>query len=57
MGSGMPRSTWKKVNERFAPARVLEFYASTEGDAVLVKASRAVGLEGFADEIANVARA
>ncbi len=36
IGSGMPRSTWKKVTERFAPARVLEFYASTEGDAVLV---------------------
>jgi UDP-N-acetylmuramoyl-tripeptide--D-alanyl-D-alanine ligase len=27
------------------------------GDAVLVKASRAVGLEGFADEISNFARA
>jgi hypothetical protein len=26
-------------------------------DAVLVKASRAVGLEGFADEVANSARA
>jgi len=26
------------------------------GDAVLVKASRAVGLEGIADEIANFAR-
>lgn len=36
IGSGMPRTTWKRVNERFAPARVLEFYASTEGDAVLV---------------------
>ena len=36
IGSGMPRTTWKQVNERFAPARVLEFYASTEGDAVLV---------------------
>ncbi len=36
IGSGMPRSTWKRVGERFAPARVLEFYASTEGDAVLV---------------------
>ncbi len=36
IGSGMPRSTWKKVSDRFAPARVLEFYASTEGDAVLV---------------------
>ncbi len=36
IGSGMPRTTWKRVNERLAPARVLEFYASTEGDAVLV---------------------
>ncbi len=36
IGSGMPRSTWKKVSERFAPARVVEFYASTEGEAVLV---------------------
>ena len=27
------------------------------GDAVLVKASRAIGLEGIADEIANFARA
>jgi putative long chain acyl-CoA synthase len=36
IGSGMPRGLWKRVSERFAPARVLEFYASTEGDAVLV---------------------
>jgi putative long chain acyl-CoA synthase len=39
IGSGMPRSTWRRVSERFAPARVLEFYASTEGDAVLVNLS------------------
>lgn len=36
IGSGMPRGLWKRVQARFAPARVLEFYASTEGDAVLV---------------------
>jgi putative long chain acyl-CoA synthase len=36
IGSGMPRGLWRRVSERFAPARVLEFYASTEGDAVLV---------------------
>lgn len=41
MGSGMPRGMWRRVNERFAPARVLEFYASTEGDAVLVNLSGA----------------
>ena len=36
IGSGMPRGLWRRVTERFAPASVLEFYASTEGDAVLV---------------------
>lgn len=36
IGSGMPRSLWHRVEERFAPAKVLEFYASTEADAVLV---------------------
>jgi putative long chain acyl-CoA synthase len=36
LGSGMPSGLWRRVNERFAPARVLEFYASTEGRAVLV---------------------
>ena len=36
IGSGMPPGVWRRVSRRFAPARVLEFYASTEGDAVLV---------------------
>ncbi len=31
----MPIGLWHKVIDRFAPARVLEFDASTEGDAVL----------------------
>jgi len=35
IGAGMPTGLWHKVTDRFAPARVLEFYASTEGDAVL----------------------
>jgi putative long chain acyl-CoA synthase len=35
-GSGMPKGIWKRVTERFHPARVVEFYASTEGNAVLV---------------------
>lgn len=39
IGSGMPRGLWRRVEERFAPARVLEFYASTEGEAVLVNLS------------------
>ncbi len=39
IGSGMPRGLWRRVEDRFAPARVLEFYASTEGEAVLVNLS------------------
>ena len=35
IGAGMPIGLWHKVADRFAPARVLEFYASPEGDAVL----------------------
>jgi putative long chain acyl-CoA synthase len=36
IGSGMPRGLWRRVEERFAPGRVLEFYASTEAAAILV---------------------
>jgi putative long chain acyl-CoA synthase len=36
IGAGMPRGLWRRVESRFAPARVLEFYASTEGEAILV---------------------
>jgi putative long chain acyl-CoA synthase len=36
IGSGMPQGLWRRVEERFAPARVLEFYASTEAGAILV---------------------
>ncbi|MGH9184575.1 MAG: AMP-binding protein [Acidimicrobiales bacterium] len=47
VGSGMPAGLWRRVLERFAPARVLEFYASTEGDAVLVNLGGAkVGCKG-----------
>jgi putative long chain acyl-CoA synthase len=47
MGSGMPVGLWRRVQERFAPATVLEFYASTEGDAVLVNLTgRKAGSKG-----------
>ena len=36
IGSGMPRGLWRRVQARFEPARVLEFYASTEAGAILV---------------------
>jgi len=39
IGSGMPPGLWRRVEERFAPARVLEFYASTEAGAILVNVS------------------
>jgi putative long chain acyl-CoA synthase len=32
----MPRGLWRRVERRFQPARVLEFYASTEAGAILV---------------------
>jgi len=35
-GSGMPKELWHRVVRRFAPATVVEFFASTEGNAVLV---------------------
>jgi putative long chain acyl-CoA synthase len=39
IGSGMPRGLWRRVQWRFKPARVLEFYASTEAGAILVNLS------------------
>ena len=39
IGSGMPPGLWRRVMSRFAPARVLEFYASSEGEGVLVNLS------------------
>jgi putative long chain acyl-CoA synthase len=39
MGSGMPPELWRRVTERFAPARVVEGYASAEGDAILANTS------------------
>jgi putative long chain acyl-CoA synthase len=41
IGSGMPSGLWRRVQRRFTPARVLEFYASTEAGAILVNLSGA----------------
>jgi putative long chain acyl-CoA synthase len=38
-GSGMRADVWRKVRERFGSTGVLEFYATTEGGAVLANAS------------------
>jgi len=40
IGSGMPRGLWRRVEQRFKPARVVEFYASTEAGAILVHLGR-----------------
>ena len=39
MGSGMPKGLWTRVVERLEPARVVEFYASTQGEVVLANVS------------------
>ncbi len=39
MGSGMPSGLWRRVIERFDPAGVVEFYASTQGEVVLANVS------------------
>lgn len=38
-GSGLRADVWRSIVERFGPVGVLEFYASTEGTAVLANAS------------------
>ena len=59
IGVGEPARVYEPVAWAPSPdeALVLARALIEPGDAVLVKASRAVGLEGFADEIANFARA
>ncbi len=47
VGSGMPPSLWQRVLERFAPAHVLEMYASTRSGAILANVSgRKIGAMG-----------
>ena len=47
IGSGMPTGLWQRVTEAFAPARVVEFFATTDGQAVLANVSGAkVGSKG-----------
>ncbi|MGN6606778.1 MAG: AMP-binding protein [Jatrophihabitans sp.] len=36
LGSGMPRNLWRRTAARFPDAKVLEFYASAEGETILV---------------------
>ncbi|MGV0635737.1 acyl-CoA synthetase [Mycolicibacillus trivialis] len=47
IGSGMPTGLWRRVTEAFDPAHVVEFFATTDGQAVLANvASTKVGSKG-----------
>ncbi|MDN4519027.1 acyl-CoA synthetase [Mycolicibacterium austroafricanum] len=47
IGSGMPAGLWKRVVEVFEPANVVEFFATTDGQAVLANVKGAkIGSKG-----------
>lgn len=47
IGSGMPTGLWQQVVDTFAPAHIVEFFATTDGQAVLANVSGAkVGSKG-----------
>jgi putative long chain acyl-CoA synthase len=47
IGSGMPTGLWQRVIDVFAPAHVVEFFATTDGQAVLANVSGAkIGSKG-----------
>ena len=47
MGSGMPTGLWDRILDVFAPARIVEFFATSDGQAVLANvAGIKVGSEG-----------
>ncbi|WP_374198852.1 acyl-CoA synthetase [Mycobacterium sp. MYCO198283] len=47
IGSGMPTGLWKRLTDHFAPAGVVEFFATTDGQAVLANVSGAkIGSKG-----------
>nr|WP_228768638.1 acyl-CoA synthetase [Mycolicibacterium malmesburyense] len=47
IGSGMPTGLWKRVVEIFEPAHVVEFFATSDGQAVLANVSGAkIGSKG-----------
>jgi len=47
IGSGMPSGLWRRVEDAFSPAHVVEFFTTTDGQAVLANVSGAkIGSEG-----------
>ncbi len=47
IGSGMPTGLWQRIVEEFVPAKIVEFFATTDGQAVLANVAGAkVGSKG-----------
>ncbi|NBQ42923.1 MAG: hypothetical protein EBU23_10575 [Mycobacteriaceae bacterium] len=47
IGSGMPTGLWRRILDVFAPAKVVEFFATSDGQAVLANvAGQKIGSEG-----------
>ena len=47
MGSGMPTGLWQRILDVFAPAKIVEFFATSDGQAVLANvAGIKIGSEG-----------
>ena len=47
IGSGMPTGLWRRVTELFEPAQIVEFFATSDGQAVLANVSGAkIGSKG-----------
>lgn len=47
IGSGMPTGLWQRLTDEFSPAHVVEFFATTDGQAVLANVTGAkIGSEG-----------
>ena len=47
IGSGMPTGLWQRILDVFAPAKVVEFFATSDGQAVLANvAGQKIGSEG-----------
>jgi putative long chain acyl-CoA synthase len=47
IGSGMPAGLWQRVTDAFSPAQVVEFFATTDGQAVLANVAGAkIGSKG-----------
>ncbi|CAN5599857.1 acyl-CoA synthetase [soil metagenome] len=47
IGSGMPAGLWQRVTDSFSPAQVVEFFATTDGQAVLANVAGAkIGSKG-----------